>query len=291
MRVVVTGGAGFIGHHLVARLLGDGHAVAILDNLRRGSFEREGLLGAACHEGDVRNAEACRAVFAGADAVVHLAAQSNVMGSESDPDYAYSTNVSGTWTVLQAAAACAVKHVVFASSREVYGDAESLPVVESAPLAPKNLYGATKAAAELIVRAQRDIPVSVLRLANVIGAGDSGRVTPLWLAAARSDRPLYVYGGRQELDLVPVDFACEVLARVLTTGPLPGPLNVGTGTVTPIIELARKIIRLTGSNSCIEVEPDRGPEVTRFRADVSALRTVLGLEPPIDPLAHVKADW
>lgn len=293
MRVVLTGGAGFIGHHLAARLVGAGHDVVVFDNFRRGSMERPGLHGVPFIEGDVRDPGALRTAFAGAGAVVHLAAQSNVMGSEADPGYTYETNVAGTWNVAMACRATGVGHLIFASSREVYGDPETLPVAEETPVAPKNLYGASKAAGELLLRSGfAEAPgVSVLRLANVIGRGDAGRVIPLWLRAAQAGEPLRVFGGKQTLDLVPVAFVCDVVERLLEAGPIDGPLNVGSGTSTSILDLARLITRITGSASPIEVVPPRGPEVTHFSADTNRLRQVLGLQPPAEPLSSIEADW
>ncbi len=292
MKVVITGGAGFIGHHLVNRLALGGCEVLVLDNLRRGSFERPGLAGATCVAADVRDYEACLPHLLGADAVVHLAAQSNVMGSEHDPAYTYETNVTGTWNIAAACREAGVPHLVFASSREVYGDPEILPVTESASFAPRNLYGASKAAAELLLGALSDGPaVSILRLGNVIGKGDANRVVPLWLHAARSGAPLRVFGGKQELDLVPIDFVCRVFETTLQQGPLAEPINVGTGTTTEILSLANFLRELVGSASAVEVLPPRGPEVVRFRADTTRLSAHLGLTPPANPLAAIRADW
>ena len=293
MRIAITGGAGFIGHHLVAHLVGEGHEVIVLDNLRRSTFERPQLVGARSFEGDIRDRSACLGAFEGVETVIHLAAQSNVMGSESDPEYAFSTNVVGTWEVAQAARQAGVGHLVFASSREVYGDPAELPVKESAPFQPRNAYGASKVAGEAVLSMSGgSLPaVSVVRLSNVIGPGDSGRVIPLWLRNARAGCPLRVFGGDQVLDLVPMAFVCAALTKVATGSPLNGPLNVASGTQTPILRLAKHIIELTDSRSKIEIVPARGPEVTRFCADVSNLREVLRLAPPADPLAAIEASW
>jgi UDP-glucose 4-epimerase len=216
-----------------------------------------------------------------------------VMGSESDPDYTFTTNVAGTWQVAQAARQAGVNHLVFASSREVYGDPSELPVSELTALKPRNRYGASKVAGEAILSALCACwpAISIVRLSNVIGPGDSGRVIPLWLRNARAGCPLKVFGGDQVLDLVPVDFVCAALGKIASGVPLASPLNVATGTRTPILGLARRIIELTGSTSSVEVVPARGPEVTRFCADVTGLRTALQMEPPRDPLAAIEASW
>ncbi|MGH7269277.1 MAG: NAD-dependent epimerase/dehydratase family protein, partial [Polyangiaceae bacterium] len=201
-KVLVTGGAGFIGAHLVARLVGGGSDVVVVDNMKRGSKAKLAALrgpgSVTVVEGDIRNFDTLREVAAGCDTVFHLAAQSNVMGAVDDPDYSITTNVLGTFNVLRSAAEAGARRVVFTSSREVYGDPQSLPVGEGHPWLAKNPYGASKAAGEAYCRTfvnTHGLSVQVLRLANVYGPGDSGRVIPLWLAAAQEGRDLQVYGG------------------------------------------------------------------------------------------------
>src|SRR3712207_6610959 len=153
MHIIVTGGAGFIGSHLVDALLdGRDDSVLVVDNMRRGR-----LANLAHHDrdprfrllvGDIRDQAFVHAALRGADIVYHLAAQSNVMGALSDPRYSFETNVAGTFNVLDAAHRHGVGRVVFASSREAYGETRQVPVHEEQPLLAKNLYGASKAAAE-----------------------------------------------------------------------------------------------------------------------------------------------
>lgn len=291
MRLVVTGGAGFIGHHLVRTAIARGHKVAVVDDLSRGSFERPGLSGAALIDLDIRETDLCASSFAGADCVIHLAAQSNVMGSQSNPNLTFSTNVSGTWSVAQACRMAGIGHLVFTSSREVYGEALTLPVTEDHPIAPRNLYGASKAAGEMLLRT---LPaggpaVSILRLANVIGPGDSGRVLPLWLDAAERGSELTIFGGQQLLDFVPVDLVVEALLRVAEGEPLADPVNIGSGRGSTLQELANFVIETTASRSNVILLPARGPEVMRFQADVSRMQSVLGIEPPVRPLDSIRA--
>ncbi len=290
--VLVTGGAGFIGLHLVARLIERGASVVILDNMKRASrasvapHERSGRVRVI--EGDIRSFEAVAIAVRGCDTVFHLAAQSNVMGAIDDPDYSITTNVLGTFNVLRAAADAGVRKVVFTSSREVYGDPTSLPVDESAPLLAKNPYGASKVAGEAYCRTfanTRGLSVHVVRLANVYGPGDSGRVIPLWIMAARSGANLQVYGGEQVIDFLWVGTAVDALLFAAKAG-LPGPVNIGSGVGTKILDLAERVLAATGSKSNVVRTPAREIEVAKFIADVRLMRS-LGLSPETDPLEHL----
>ena len=290
---MVTGGTGFIGTHLVERLAAEGTNVIALDNFKRSSAEK--LAETARHsgrvrlvEGDVRDYAELTAAMAGCEVVFHLAAQSNVMGAVDDPDYSITTNVLGTYNVLRAAAAVGARRLVFTSSREVYGDPKQLPVAEDHPLLAKNAYGASKVAGEAYCRsfaASHRLDIAVLRLANVYGAGDSGRVIPLWISAARANRDLSVYGGDQVIDFLWVGTAVEALLHAARHGVIE-PTNIGSGRGTQIMDLAARIIELTGSSSRIIRTPAREIEVARFIADTSRMRA-LGLEPDEDPLKHL----
>ncbi len=206
MKVLVTGGAGFIGAHLVVASLAAGDEVVALDNMRRGvraTLPDEARL----IEGDIRDRESVALAMRGAQRVYHLAAQSNVLGAVTDTDYSFTSNVIGTYNVLGAARDAGVEQVIFTSSREVYGEVERLPVAEDRPMDPKNAYGASKVAGEVYCRTFQNtygLDVSVLRLANVYGAGDRDRVIPIWLDRARRGEDLELYGGEQVLDLVTV---------------------------------------------------------------------------------------
>lgn len=293
MKVLVTGGAGFIGQHVVRTLLDGGHEVLAFDNLRRGRFGEMASRGATVVEGDVRSPDAVADAMAGCGAVVHLAAEANVMRCECDPAYAFEANVAGTWNVAQAARAHGC-HVVFSSSREVYGDAKALPVAECAPRAPRNVYGLTKSLSEVILTTGpfAALPVSILRLANVIGPGDCDRIVPRWLAAAQVGQALPVYGGAQVIDFVPVAFVTAAIMRCLERGPFDGAVNVASGQGTTLTTLAERIQAVAGDNRLpLEHLPARDAEVQRFVADTTRLRQILGIEPPSDPLAGLGAGW
>jgi UDP-glucose 4-epimerase len=294
-RILITGGAGFIGSHLVDRLaLDTSHRVVVLDNLRRGRLanieprmDRIEFI-----EGDICDRAAVERAMRGVDLVFHLAAQSNVLGAVTDIDYSFRTNVAGTFEVLRAAAQAGSRRLVFSSSREVYGDPESLPVPESAPLQPKNAYGASKAAGEMYCRAfasERFAPV-ILRLANVYGPRDFDRVIPIFVEQALRGLPLTLYGGKQILDFVWVDTVVESLVQVGCGEAPAGPINIGSGQGTDLVTLARTVLERANSRSELRVAPARDVEVSRFVADTSLMRRVFGeaaVEGPLDQLMKV----
>jgi len=298
VKILVTGGAGFIGSHLVRRLLRDGAgSVTVLDNFHRGRPENlaDCLDQIRLLRADVRSPSALREALGGVDLVYHLAAQSSVMGAEADADYTFQTNVVGTFELLLAARANGVRRVVFTSSREVYGDPLRVPVPETAPLKPKNLYGASKVAGEAYcsVFSSEGLETAVLRLANVYGPGDTDRVIPLFVERALHGQPLVLYGGQQVLDFVPIDTVVEALCKAGLGDPISEPLNIGSGKGITISKLSRCVLELTGWQSQLQIVPARQTEVTRFVADIARAGRVLGLAPPADPLfgLHELVDW
>jgi UDP-glucose 4-epimerase len=294
-RVVVTGGAGFIGSHLVDTLLQRGTGeVVVIDNLSRGrlvNLERHKhdprlrLL-----QADIRDTEALRQAFEGAHLVYHLAAQSTVMGSAVNVDYTFETNVGGTYNVLKAAADEGISRIVFTSSREVYGEPLTLPVDEGHPLLSINTYGSTKVAGEALCRAfarERQLETIVLRLSNVYGPRDFGRVIPHWIEQARAAADILVYGGEQVIDFIWVGEVVEALVRAAESGVALPPINVASGTGTRILDLARRIGQLAGRTSEVKILPRRSIEVTRFVGNPDRMSQLLGITPATDPLARL----
>ena len=300
MRVLVTGGAGFIGSHLVDRLVSEGSpsetgiqrpTVTVLDNLNRGRLENlaESWSRISFIEGDIRDRDLLESLTAGVDVVYHLAAQSNVLGALSDPDYSFTTNVVGTYEVLRASHRACVQRVVFTSSREVYGDPERTPVPETAPIRPKNAYGASKGAAEMYCRAfaEQGLAITVLRLANVFGSRDRGRVIALFIENALAGRGLVVYGSEKTLDFIWIDRVIDALLRA-GTGPFhSGPVNVGSGVGVRLPDLAKRVRSLIPQCGGIQVVANRQAEVDCFVADVSSAKSVYGLEQVADPIDHL----
>jgi nucleoside-diphosphate-sugar epimerase len=293
MRVLVTGGAGFLGSHLVDALVAAGDGVVVLDNLYRGSLANiEPHLHAGAVrfvEADIREYEAVLESVRGVEVVYHLAAQSNVIGAMGDTDYSFTTNVAGTYNVLKAAASSDVRRLVFASSREVYGEPTSLPVHEGAPLVAKNPYGASKIAGEAYCRVwgrTMGLECQVLRFANVYGPRDRDRVIPIWLERAKCGEPLELYGGEQLIDFVSVGTAVGALLAAAGSE-LNGPINVGSGVGVTLPYLASRLLQETGSPSKLENLPARPVEVVRFVADIGLMKSVLGVLPELDPLADL----
>ncbi len=288
MRILITGGAGFIGRHLIDALTVDRKDIRVLDNLRRAT--KPDFAG-RCHfiEGDIRERRTVEEAMEGVDLVIHLAAQSNVTGAMVDPDYSFTTNVGGTYEVLRAAKAAGVGRVVFASSREVYGDAETLPVPESAPLRPRNAYGASKVAGEAYCRAfsEAGLEVNVLRLANVYGPSDRDRVIPIFIDNALAGLPLRINGGTQMIDFVAVGTVVVALQQAAFGPVLPGAVNIGSGIGTTLQELARRVLELTGTRVEVETLPVRTFETMQFVADIGLAEKLLGIHRPVGPLSEL----
>jgi UDP-glucose 4-epimerase len=291
--VVVTGGLGFIGGHLVAHLLKTGiRDIRVIDNRRRAVFALESWPNSRVKlfESDIRELSALVAAMQGAEHIFHLAAQSNVLGSIHDPDYTFTTNVIGTINVLEAARVTGVKRIVFTSSREVYGSCDRTPTKETAPLRPKNPYGASKAAAEmycLMVGGAGDSEVCILRLANVYGPWDKDRVVPLFIRAALDGEPLVLFGGDQVVDFIWIDRVVDALMRIGFGEYIPGPMNIGSGVGITIAELANRVLRLAGSKCGSVRQPPRSAEVSCFVADVHGARQLIGFPTIIDSLDHL----
>jgi UDP-glucose 4-epimerase len=225
--VLVTGGAGFIGSHLVPKLIEKGCSVVVFDNLSSG--KKENLSGVQNHPnfkfmlGDIRDKAAMHKALEGVDAVVHLAALIDVAASVADPALTHDVNVSGTLNVLQEAVQCTAKRFVFASSTAVYGDVKTLPVKEDTALRPISPYAASKAACEAYCTAFAGcygIDTVALRFFNVYGPKNenspySGVITK-FLRKAKNGEPLTVEGdGEQTRDFIHVSDIAAALALAL----------------------------------------------------------------------------
>jgi UDP-glucose 4-epimerase len=296
-KIVVTGGAGFIGSHLVDRLLADSTAdLVVIDNLRRGRITNLAQHGSSSRlqlvQADICDVATLSRIVEGASVVYHLAAQTRIVGDPGDVDSSFATNATGTFNVLSAAVRNKVKRVVFTSSREVYGEPVELPVQEGQPLLAINMYGASKIVGEAYCRAFRHsfgLQSVVLRLANVYGPRDFGRVIPTWIDRAAAGEDLYLYGGKQILDFVWIDQAVEALVRAGNLDMALPPINVGSGVGMRLVDVARRIALLVGGRTQIKIQPARAVEVVRFVANVERMRQLLELEPSLDPLSELQS--
>jgi len=295
MNVLVTGGAGFIGSHLVDRLVKEGFNVRVLDNLHRGKKEniQTHLENNAIEffPNDIRFYDQIEELFADTEIVFHLAAQSNVLGAVGDIDYSFNSKVVGTFNVLKACKKHGVRRLIFTSSREAYGEAQYLPVDENHPLTSKNTYGASKVAGEKycqVFQNMGDFEVVILRLANVYGERDFDRVIPIFLNNVFNNQNIHIYGGKQVIDFVSVEIVVEALMQSMNNQQaLEGPTNVGSGKGTTLFELAERIMQLTNTESKIIVDPPRTVEVVKFTAKIDRFKQIFHVNVPEDPLYYL----
>jgi UDP-glucose 4-epimerase len=296
MRILVTGGAGFIGSHLCHRLLAEGHAVAVVDNESNG--RREAVPAAAQYQrGDVTVPAEVEPVFArGLDAVCHVAGQVSIIRAFSDPVADLRTNVEGTLNMLQLCAKYRVPRLIHASSMTLYGDCRTVPTPETEPCSPDSYYGITKQAAERYVHAtaQRpdlgfDFRVTSLRMFSVYGPGQSFSnpyqgVLGIFAGNLLRGEPITIYGdGEQTRDFVFIDDIIEGWVRALNTPAAAGGVfNLGSGRSLSINQLAQLAIAAFGHRPGgykIVRAPARPGEQGRIQADIRQARAVLGWEP------------
>jgi UDP-glucose 4-epimerase len=288
---LVTGGAGFIGSHLVDALTARGHRVVVIDDLssgRRANLSDAFAAGAVLREVDVRDAAALDSVFAEIrpEVVFHLAAQIDVRASVERPAADATTNVLGTIGVLEAARRHRTRRLVNTSTGGgLYGDAEQIPTPEHAPIRPLAPYGQGKYAAEgyceLYARLHRLSTVS-LRYGNVYGprqdvTGEAGVVAIFCGHLAAGTAPTVYGDGRQTRDWVNVAdvVAANLLAAEAAVG---GAINIGRGEETSVAELLEALREVGGAGQEPEYAPPRPGEVSHSCLDVGRARRELGWE-------------
>jgi UDP-glucose 4-epimerase len=293
-RVLVTGGAGFIGSHIAEAYLAAGWEVVVLDDLSRG-HQRNVPSGARFVRADIRSPEARKLLAEDGFTVLnHHAAQIDVRISVDEPALDASINVVGLANLLEGAGAGGVKRVVFASSGGVvYGDPEVVPTPETAPKAPISPYGVSKLSGEYYLRALaalRGFEAVAMRYANVFGPRQDPKseagVVSIFVSRLLEDRPLTVFGnGLQTRDYV---FVRDVArANVMaSTAPVPAgtsiddtAFNIATGRQTNVLELAELVGKVMGQKPTIEMAPARPGELFRSSLDIGKAGRVLGWKP------------
>jgi dTDP-glucose 4,6-dehydratase len=312
MRIVVTGGAGFIGSNFVRYLLRkhDDLEVVNLDKLTyAGNLENlrdvEDDARYSFIKGDICDAVAVRSALEGADAVVNFAAETHVDRSISGPQDFISTDVLGTHTLLEAVRELGVKRYLQISTDEVYGSTETGSFTEESDLEPSSPYSASKAGGDLQVLAYYrtyGTPVLITRSSNNYGGWQyPEKIIPLFITNAIDDLPLPVYGdGLNVRDWLHVEDNCAAIDTVLHEGELGEVYNIGGGNEVPNLALTRRILELLGKGEdLIRYVVDRPGHDRRYSIDCAKVRA-LGWEPAVafeDGLARTVAwyrdnpDW
>ena len=293
-RVLVTGGAGFIGSHLVDRLVDEGYDVRVIDNLYSGKLEnierhiKSGKVDFV--EGDIRDSALVKKSLVGVDAVFHLAAIISVPFSVSNPELTFDVNLTGTLNLLNACSEKSVNKFIFVSSCAVFGDTKILPVNENASTNPISPYAESKLLAErdcLSFQQKGLLQSVVLRFFNVYGPrqgmNDYSGVITRFINRAKQKQSLTIYGdGSQTRDFVNVHDIVEALLASLKSSSANGEVfNIGSGKPTSITELAKTVLELTGQDLEIRYELPRAGDIKDSYADISKAKRLLGYEPKV----------
>jgi UDP-glucose 4-epimerase len=310
VHVLVTGGCGYIGSHAVLELLNAGHRVTVVDNLANSSAmslrQVEQLTGhhVAFAQFDLRDAERLDALFraSGFDAVIHFAGLKAVGTSVAEPLEYYDNNVGSTLTLCRAMAAHDVRRLVFSSSATVYGDPDTVPITESAPINPTNPYGQTKAVNEQILRdlvvSGGGWQISILRYFNPVGAHSSGHIGEDPTGVPNNLLPFVAQvsvGRRPELEIFGDDYDTPdgtgvrdyihvvdlALGHLAALEHLPAPdscraINLGTGTGSSVLQVVAAFELASGRTIPTVVVPRRPGDIAVAYAEVSLAHQLLG---------------
>lgn len=296
-RALVTGGAGFIGGHLVHALVDLGAHVTVVDDL-------VGTFGSWANLDDVPAVERVQASIldeaavkksvAGRDYVFHLAALGSVPGSVAEPRKYQDVNVGGTFNILEAARAAGVRRVMFAASSAAYGDSETLPKIEEMPVLPKSPYAANKVAGEAMMRAYADslgLDTASLRYFNIFGPKQNANsayaaVIAAFAKAILAGKPPVIFGdGEQSRDFTYVDNAVHAnLLAAASKKPIGGAvLNVACAKRVNVNELATLMLKELGrTDLSVEHRPERAGDVKHSLADISRTTAAIGYRPIVD---------
>jgi UDP-glucose 4-epimerase len=294
VKVVVTGGAGFIGANLCRQLAADASIteVVALDDLSTGSRDNLDASSVRFVEGSILDRDLLDDVCAGAAAIVHLAAIAGVPPSIERPMSSHLVNATGTMEVLEAARRAGNAHVIVASSAAVYGVTDVVPTHEQLPVQPLSPYGASKVATEnyaLCYQRTYDLPVLALRFFNIYGplqkVGHAyAAVVPAFVEAALTGRPIPLEGdGRQTRDFVYVgDVAAVITEAVTRRVTFDGPVNLAVGTRTDLLEVIRTLEQILGAKLPLEQRPTRHGDIRDSQADTATLRSLF---PDLTPVS------
>jgi UDP-glucose 4-epimerase len=303
VHVLITGGAGFIGSNLAELVLDEGHQVTVVDDLSTGFVDNLDGLDVRFIQGSILDRESLTAALAGVDSVVHLAALGSVPRSIQDPFGSHAANATGTLTVLEAARAAGVDHVLAASSSSVYGLNPALPKSEREWVRPLSPYAVTKLATEQYTLAyQQSFGMETLafRFFNVFGPRQRAghvyaAVIPTFVDALLRGEPMWINGdGSNSRDFTYVGTVCRVLLDACVRRVShPEPVNLAFGTNTTLLELVAAIEDASGLAADVRHRDPRAGDVPHSQADNATLR---GLFPDVAPVEladglHRTLDW
>lgn len=290
MTILVTGGLGFIGSHLVDRLLRAGHSLRVLDNLSTG--KRENLAPHSQLEvsiGDIRDEAAVRTAVRGVSAIYHLAAVASVQASIDDPVGTHGANLVGTLNLLEAGRQAGVTRFIYASSAAIYGDTTALPIAETGTPRPLSPYAADKLAGEHYLQfytAKHGMRTTAFRFFNIYGprqdpSSPYSGVISIFVNRALAGLPVTIFGdGRQTRDFVYVGDLVEILFAALSNEKLAGQTtNVGRGVECTLLELLASLEAAIGKPIQRQHAPARIGDIAKSCADVGKLKTLLGWSP------------
>jgi UDP-glucose 4-epimerase len=277
MKILITGGAGFIGKYLANQLCSE-HKITIIDNFYRKNNIKLNKKVKIIEQDITKDFEE---LISQNEVIYHLAAISQVMTSIEDPELTYQVNIEATKNII---VACTKhkKKLIFASSREVYGTQTNLPVKLTAELNPENPYAASKLAGEALIKSygkSYELDYNIVRMSNVYGAGDMDRVIPKFIEMFRKNKDIELYGSEKIIDFVYIDDVVNALSKLKDKSGLT--INLGSGVKTTLLELANLIKESTNSNSNINISSERQGEVGKFQADISETKIKLDWEPTV----------
>jgi dTDP-glucose 4,6-dehydratase len=307
MRILVTGGAGFIGSNFIRYVLGSGknHSIVNYDKLTyAGNLANlESIAGNPNYlfvRGDICDAVAVEAAMDGCDAVIHFAAESHVDRSIYEPAPVIQTNVTGTFILLEVARRAGVSRFVHISTDEVYGDIPPGDFAdENSPVQPSSPYSASKASSDLLVRSYvrtYKFPALITRSSNNYGPYQfPEKFVPLMITNALTDKPLPIYGdGKQQRDWLHVEDNCRGILAVLEKGKTGEVYNIGGLDLEENLTMVRRILQLTGKpESLLSYVQDRPGHDRRYALNCKKLETELGWRPVISLEAGLRQtiDW
>ncbi len=305
VRYLVTGGAGFIGSHLVFKLVERGESVRVLDDLSTGRMENlTQVLGTVeWVKGDIRDPASVLDAAQGVDVILHHAALPSVQRSTERPQETNAVNVLGSLNVLEAARKCGVRRVVYAASSSIYGDSEALPKGEDLPSRPLSPYAASKAAGEMYCTAYYrtfGLETVSLRYFNVFGPRQDplspyAAVIPRFIQALLSGQSPTIFGdGEQTRDFTYVGNAVEAcLKAVEAPDAAGGVFNVACGERSSVNQLLAHLKTIMGSTTTTAYVEARPGDVKHSQADITKAKRTLGYEPKVDFLSGLRqtVEW